>query len=96
MPATRQLLVPPVAGGFTGGREICVVPPEDVLAVCVVVRMPDPVPLPVDPAPEVGDVTAVVDVDVWDVDPVCAPPVWLPVEPVSVCGGELVTGGGKG
>ena len=88
----RQLFVAPVAGGFTGGREICVVPPEDVPAVCVVVRVPDPVPLAVDPAPVAGGVTAVADVDVWDVDPVCA----LPAEPVPVCGGEVITGGGGG
>ena len=93
VPAVRQLLVPPVAGGFTGGREICVVPPEDVLATCVVVRVPDPVPLPVDPAPDVGDVAAVADVDVWDVDPVCPPLVGPAVEPVPVDGGEMVTGG---
>ena len=93
MPATRQLLLPPVDGGFTGGRDTVVVPPEDVLAVCVV-RVPDPVLLAVEPVPVVGDVTTVVDVGVWDVDPVCAPPVWLPVEPVPDGGGEMVTGGG--
>ena len=93
MPATRQLLVPPVAGGFTGGREICVVPPEDVLAVCVVVRVPDCMPLPVDPVPVVGGVTVVDGVEVSDVDPVCPPPVGPAVEPVPVDGGEMVTGG---
>ena len=71
-----------------------VVPPEDVPAVCVVVQVPDCVPLPDEPVPVVGGVMVVVCVVVWDADPVCNPPVWLPVEPVPVCGGEMMTGGG--
>ena len=93
VPAVRQLLDPPVDVDVAGGLEIVVLLPEDVLAVCAVVRVPDCSTLPVDPVPVVGGVTVVGGVEVWDVDPVCPPPVGSAVEPVPVDGGEMVTGG---